>query len=43
MALTQNYKFAKFGPKTQISPIFLKFGTHNKSNMLVMNIILASV
>ena len=26
-----------------VHPIFMKFGTQNKSNMLIMNIILASV
>ena len=36
MTLTQNYKYAKFGPK-------MKFGTYNKSNMIIMNKILASV
>ena len=25
MSLTQNYKFAKFGPKTKWAPIFVKF------------------
>ena len=26
MTLTQNYKFGKFGPKTEMHPIFMKFG-----------------
>ena len=43
MTLTQNYKFAKFGPNLKCAPIFMKFGTHSKSNMLIMNIILVSV
>ena len=43
MTLTQNYKFAKFGLETEICPIFGKFVSHNKSNMLFRNMILASV
>ena len=27
----------------KIAPIFMKFGTHNKSNMLIMNVILTSI
>ena len=38
MSLTQNYKFAKFGLETEICSDF-----YDKSNMLIMNIILASV
>ena len=30
-------------PTLQFAPIFMKFSTHNKSNMLIMNLILASV
>ena len=33
----------KFGRNTEICSDFMKFGTHNKSNMLIMNIILTSV
>ena len=28
--------------KLQVAPIFMKFGTHNKSNMLIINTILTS-
>ena len=35
--------FGIFGLSIAMYPIFIEFGTHNKSNMLVMNIILASV
>ena len=40
MTLTQNYKFVKFSPKTEMCSIFMKFGTWSKSNMLIMNIVL---
>ena len=33
----------KFVSNTEICSDFMKFGTHNKSNMLIMNTILASV
>ena len=36
-------KITNLVPKLKFSLIFIKFGTHNKSNMLIMNIILASV
>ena len=34
---------ANLVPTRRFAPIFMKFGAHNKSNMLIMNIILASV
>ena len=40
MTLTQSYKSAKFGRKTEMYFIFMKFGTLNKSNMLIKNILL---
>ena len=30
---------ARFGPKVVMCLIFMKFGTQNKSNMLIMNIL----
>ena len=37
------YIRANLVPTLKCAPIFKKFGTHNKSNMLVINIILATV
>ena len=34
---------ANLVPTLKFAPIFMKFGTHSKSNMLIMNIIDASV
>ena len=34
---------ANFVPTLKFAPIFMKFGTHNKWNMLIMNMILAMV
>ena len=42
MTLTQNYRFVKVGLETEICSD-MKFGSDNKSNMLIMNIILTSV
>ena len=39
MTLTQNYKFAKVS-KVKYAPIFMKFGTLNKWNMLIVNVVL---
>ena len=33
----------KFGPSKVVHPFFMKFGAQNRSSMLIMNIILASV
>ena len=35
--------WAKLVPTLKVVPIFMKFGTQNKSNMLIMNIILTTV
>ena len=34
---------ANLAPTLKTAPIFMKFGIHNKSSMINMNIILASV
>ena len=39
MTLTQNYKFAKLGPKTEMC-FYCYDGTYSKSNMQIMNIVL---
>ena len=33
----------KFGPNIEFAPILMKFGTHSKSSILIMNIIHISV
>ena len=34
---------ANLVPTLKFAPIFMKFGTHNKSNMLIMNLIHTSL
>ena len=34
---------ANLFPTLKFAPIFMKSGTHNKSNMLIMNMILTSI
>ena len=40
MTLTQNCKFGKFGPKTEMPSNFYKIWRLNKSNMLIVNVVL---
>ena len=40
MTLTQNYKFANIGPKTEMYSNFYKIWRQSKWNMLIVNIVL---
>ena len=40
MTLTQNYKFAKFSPKTEMRANFYEIWRQSKWNILIMNIVL---